>query len=217
MTTLVLASTSPRRRELVRLTGWPVTFLPTDVDESPVPGETGEAMVSRLAAAKVMTAVPGNGDIVLAADTTVILDGESLGKPSDAGEARAMLRRLRGRDHRVVTAIAVRTPDGRLRRDACESVVPMRAYGDDEIEASIEVGEPFDKAGGYAIQQGSLEPVDRSGFKDCYANVVGLPLCHLARTLRRVGLAPAADIPAACIAATGYDCRIHEAILEGIL
>jgi predicted house-cleaning NTP pyrophosphatase (Maf/HAM1 superfamily) len=124
-----------------------------------------------------------------------------------------MLERLRGREHRVVTSIAIRAPDGTLLMDTCESAVPMRQYTDDEIDRTLASGGPFDKAGGYGIQDGRFEPVDRGAFHDCYANVMGLPLCHVVRTLRRIGVEPPLDVPAACVAHLKYDCQVYPAIL----
>ena len=210
---LLLASASPRRRELIGLAGWPVDLRPTRADETPQPGETGRELTRRLARLKALAVGPSDGAVVLAADTTVVDGGDLLGKPADRGEARVMLGRLRGREHRVLTSIAVRAPDGTLLVDTCESSVPMRRYGDDEIDRYLAGGSPFDKAGGYGIQDGLLEPVDKQSFHDCFANVMGLPLCHVVRTLRRIGVEPAADVPAACIGHLGYDCQVYPAIL----
>jgi len=210
---LLLASGSPRRRELIGLTGWPVDIRQARADETPLPGETGRELTRRLARLKAQAVAPSDGAVVLAADTTVV-DGEDLlGKPADGRAAREMLERLRGREHRVLTSIAVRAPDGTLLVDTCESSVPMRRYGDDEIDRYLAGGSPFDKAGGYGIQDGLFEPVDMRSFHDCFANVMGLPLCHVVRTLRRIGMEPGVDVPAACMAHLGYDCRVYPAIL----
>ena len=210
---LLLASGSPRRRELIGLTGWPVDIRPTRADETPQPGETGRELTRRLARLKALAVAPSDGAVVLTADTTVV-DGEDLlGKPADGRAAREMLERLRGREHSVLTSIAVRAPDGTLLVDTCESSVPMRRYGDDEIDRYLAGGSPFDKAGGYGIQDGLFEPVDMRSFHDCFANVMGLPLCHVVRTLRRIGMEPGVDVPAACMAHLGYDCRVYPAIL----
>jgi MAF protein len=124
---------------------------------------------------------------VLAADTVVVHGGAILGKPRDAAEAREMLRRLRGESHRVITAVAVIPRGGRaalLRHP--ETGVTMRRYADAEIEESIARGDPFDKAGGYAIQDEVLRPVE--AYEGCYCNVVGLPLWAAIALLRRAGL-----------------------------
>ena len=210
---LILASASPRRRQLVGLTGWKVELRPTSADETPRPAETGRELTRRLARLKAQAVAPADGEIVLTADTTVVDGDNLLGKPADRPAARAMLEHLRGRRHRAVTSIALRAPDGTLLVDTCESSVPMRAYGDDEIDRYLAGGQPFDKAGGYGIQDGVFEPVDKAAFHDCFANVMGLPLCHVVRTMRRVGVEPAVDVPSACMAHLRYECRVYPAIL----
>jgi MAF protein len=209
---LRLASGSPRRGELLALTGLAIDVRPAFADETPRPGESGVAMTRRLARTKV-EATPGDGMIALAADTTVVDGAELLGKPTDAHDARRMLARLRGRVHTVVTSIAVRAPDGTVLVDTCESIVPMRPYTDAEIDGYLAGSEALDKAGAYAIQDDLFDPVDRRAFDGCFANVMGLPLCHLTRTLREMGAAPAADVPAACMAHLRYECRVFPAIL----
>lgn len=215
---LLLASMSPRRQELMGLTKWAFDILPADVDETPLPGETPQAYVLRLAEDKARAAGEGarQGDIVIAADTTVADRGRILGKPQDAEEARAMLQALRGRSHQVFTALAVYQPDtDRLERDVAETEVPMRDYSDGEIEAYIASGDPFDKAGGYAIQHPEFKPVE--GLTGCYANVVGLPLCHLRRTLRKFDLPSQNDLPAACQSRLNYQCIVFDLINKGDL
>src|SRR3990172_3796276 len=130
---LLLASGPPRRRELIGLTGWPVDIRPTRADETPQPGETGRELTRRLARLKALAVAPSDGAVVLTADTTILHCQDLLGKPADGRAAREMLERLRGREHSVLTSIAVRAPDGTLLVDTCESSVPMRRYGDDEI------------------------------------------------------------------------------------
>jgi septum formation protein len=210
---LVLASGSPRRRELLALIGLPVAVRPVTADETPLADEGGIALTRRLARLKA-EAVSGDGLIVVAADTTVVDGDQLLGKPTDDGDARRMLVRLRGRSHTVATSIAVRAPDGTLRVDTCESSVPMRPYTDAEIDGYLARQDALDKAGAYAIQDGAFDPVSRETFSDCFANVMGLPLCHLTRTLLRIGVDFAADVPALCMAHLGYDCRVYPAILE---
>ena len=210
---ILLASNSPRRKQLLALTGWPYRIQPADVDETPLPGEPAEAYVLRLAESKARAAAGSAEDgLVLAADTTVVDAGAILGKPNDADQARAMLRQLRGRSHQVLTALAVlQSRTDRLLTDVCVTDVPMRAYTETEIEAYVASGDPLDKAGAYAIQHAGFHPVE--SLAGCYANVVGLPLCHLARTLRKLGLQPRADLPQACQAALGYQCPVYEQIL----
>mgnify|MGYP001085870603 FL=1 len=210
---ILLASNSPRRKQLLALAGWPYRIQPAEVDETPLPGEPAEAYVLRLAESKARAAAGSAEDgLVLAADTTVVDAGAILGKPNDADQALAMLRQLRGHSHQVLTALAVlQSRSGRLLTDVCVTDVPMRAYTEAEIEAYVASGDPLDKAGAYAIQHAGFHPV--ASLAGCYANVVGLPLCHLARMLRTLGLPPQADLPQACQAALGYQCPVYEQIL----
>ncbi|TAK11296.1 MAG: septum formation protein Maf [Anaerolineae bacterium] len=215
---LILASASPRRRQLLALGGWSFAVLAADVDEMPHPDEPPGDYVLRLAAEKARAVAAGSPQAwgVVAADTTVVDGGQILGKPANAAEAEAMLRQLRGRTHQVLTGIAVlRLADGLLKTELAATDVPMRAYSDGEMHAYIASGDPFDKAGGYAIQHPEFRPVD--ALSGCYANVVGLPLCHLTRLLTGLGLPPRADVPAACQPALEYDCPVFSRILEGTL
>ena len=188
MTPLILASASPRRRELLSRLGIPFDVSPTEVAEDT--GADGDAQraarrLARLKTGAARLATPQTP--ILAADTVVALDGAILGKPVDAGEAREMLRRLRARSHRVVTAVAVLPAGERsalVRHLVTE--VRMRAYSDAEIEASIARGDPFDKAGAYAIQDELFHPAE--SYDGCYCNVVGLPLWPAIELLKRAGL-----------------------------
>ena len=139
-----------------------------------------------------------------------------LGKPADADEARRMLVSLRGRIHQVYTALAVFNPlSGEMVTELAATAVPMRNYTDAEIEAYIATGDPFDKAGSYAIQHPEFKPVEE--LSGCYANVVGLPLCHLVRTLRGFNIQPLTDVPSACQRTLNYQCPVYGPILEGEL
>jgi MAF protein len=151
--------------------------------------------------------------VILASDTVVSLDGEPLGKPRDAADARAMLQRLRDRTHEVYTAITLLdlTTDRSVTDLAC-STVPMRAYTDAEIEAYIASGDPFDKAGAYAIQHDGFHPVEN--LVHCFANVMGLPLCHVTRALRRWNIEVPNDVPSDCQHQIGYTCPVYENILK---
>lgn len=217
---LLLASGSPRRRELLGLLGYAFGLAPANVDESQLPGEPAQVYVRRMAQTKAAAAsqrARANGAaaarFVIAADTIVVDEGDVLGKPADAAEARLTLQRLRQRTHAVLTALSVvDLEQGTAYTDLCRTEVPMRAYSDQEIEAYIASGDPFDKAGAYAIQHAGFHPV--TALDGCYANVVGLPLCHLTRTLRRAGLAVDADVPAGCQAALDYACPVFTAILN---
>lgn len=213
---LILASNSPRRRELLALTGLTFRVAPADVDESLLPGEAPEEYVLRLARRKALAGAAhgAEADLILAADTAVV-DGEAiLGKPRDSAEAGWMLVALRGHSHQVCTGLALlQTSDGRLVTDLCVTDVPMRAYRDDEIADYVATGDPLDKAGAYAIQHPRFQPVER--LQGCYASVMGLPLCHLARSLGRFGLAPTSDVAANCQGALKYPCPIWRAVLNG--
>jgi septum formation protein len=220
---LVLASTSPRRRELLALGGWMFHVRPADVDETPRPGEAPGTYVVRLARNKAracasttlgMAADPSRaGTLVVAADTCVALDGDLLGKPDGMAEAGNMLRRLRGRVHQVYTGVAVLRPaDGLLVSELCTTQVPMRDYRDEEIEAYVASGDPLDKAGAYAIQHAAFHPVE--SLAGCYASVMGLPLCHLTRALRKLDISTTTDIAAACQAALKYECPVFSGILR---
>ncbi|MBN2044296.1 MAG: septum formation protein Maf [Anaerolineales bacterium] len=215
---ILLASNSPRRKELIQLGGWPFRVMPADVDESVLAGEPADQYVLRLAEVKARAVAPQAeaGEIIVAADTTVADGTEILGKPQDAGEARTMLTRLRGRVHQVYTALAVYDPaEDRLVRELAATDVPMRDYSAEEIEAYIATGDPFDKAGSYAIQHAEFRPAGQ--LSGCYANVVGLPLCHLARAVAQFGLTAADDLPAACQSALGYDCTVFNQVQKGVL
>ncbi len=171
--------------------------MPADVDESLLPGELPQVYVRRLAEMKaraVLSRVEQSPReallqrfVVIAADTAVVDGTDILGKPEDAAEAEAMLRSLRGRIHQVYTGLAALAVGGRLLNDICVSEVVMRDYSDAEMMAYIASGDPLDKAGAYAIQHAGFRPVER--LQGCYANVMGLPLCHLVRLLAGFGTA----------------------------
>ncbi len=143
--------------------------------------------------------------------------------PAGAGAAAAApassaqkeeLRQLRGRTHQVYTGIAVMSMSGgNLGTDLCVTDVPMRAYGDEEMDAYVATGDPLDKAGAYAIQHPKFHPVEK--LTGCYASVMGLPLCHLTRTLRPLDITPRTDIPAECQSSLNYTCPISAAVLRG--
>jgi septum formation protein len=216
---ITLASGSPRRAELLALTGWSFNACRTQAEETKPPGEDPRARAVRLTKLKALAAesVCEQKGITLAADTLVVANGEILGKPRDAGDAAAMLSVLRGKEHRVLTAIVVRDGNGREQLEVCETEVPMRDYSAEEQAAYIAGGSPFDKAGAYGIQDEDFDPVDMQVMSGCYANVMGLPLCHLVRAMRALGFEPLLDVPEACQIHTGYDCDVYEAILEGEL
>jgi MAF protein len=212
----VLASASPRRRELLALTRWTADVRPAQADEQPLPGENADGMARRLSRAKAHSVAERSpaGSLVLAADTVVALDGAILGKPADADEARAMLEVLRGREHEVITGLSLLVAgDSWEAHDVCRTNVPMRNYTANEADAYVRSGAALDKAGAYGIQDRGFDPVDMDRMSGCFANVMGLPLCHLARLMRRRGITGSADIPAACQAHTHYACGLHSQIL----
>ena len=156
--------------------------------ETLAPGPLVET-VARLALDKARAVAAGRQEgIVLGADTVVTIDGEALGKPADPAHARAMLRRLRGREHEVITGVAVvDAHSGRMERTAVTSRVRMAAYADADVDAYVATGEPLDKAGAYAIQGAGGVLV--AGYEGSYSNVVGLPLAETARLLAAFGVA----------------------------
>jgi septum formation protein len=195
---LILASASPRRRELLARLGLPFEVRPSGFEETLTPGMPAGALAAALARGKAgdvaarVRAAGGDPALILGADTLVVLDGQPMGKPASRDDARRMLRALSGRSHEVVTAVVLQLegPDGRETTEVVTSRVRMRAYTEPEIEAYVRTGEPDDKAGAYAVQGLGARLVD--GVDGCYTNVVGLPLRTTARLLRDFGLAPAA-------------------------
>ncbi len=187
-----------------------------NIDESLLAGESAEAYVRRLAEGKAR-AVGSHArpeHIIVGADTSVVIDGDILGKPMDADEAGVMLRRLRGHTHQVYSGIAVlRVEDGNMLTAVCVTDVPMRSYSDDEIEDYILSGDPLDKAGAYGIQNPDFRPVAQ--MDGCYASVMGLPLCHLTVLLREMNITPRADVPRYCQLTLQYDCPVFRSILHG--
>jgi nucleoside triphosphate pyrophosphatase len=183
---LILASQSPRRRELLRGIWAEFEVIPSDVDETLEPGPVADAVAGlALRKARAVADRVGAG-VVLAADTVVVIDGLILGKPVGPEEARAMLARLRGREHEVITGVAV--VDAETRRSAwtmAVSRVLMAAYPDATIATYVASGSPFDKAGGYAIQD--LNGVLVDGVVGSYTNVVGLPVEATRRLLDNFG------------------------------
>jgi MAF protein len=187
---LILASRSPRRRDLLAHLGVPFRVVVPEVEEDAAPASSGqpEELAEALALAKAEAVARAEGEgIVIAADTIVLDGGTILGKPADGAEAAEVLRRLRGREHRVITGLAVVDADsGQRIASHVVTAVRMRHYSDAEIAAYIRRGEPLDKAGAYAIQDEQFHPV--ASYDGCYCNVVGLPLKALLTLLRRAGV-----------------------------
>lgn len=190
MTRLLLASASPRRLELLTRLGLDFDVRPANIDEDAGNSTKPQVIAHRLAKMKAEAArLLEEHAPIIAADTIVALDGALLGKPEDADEARRMLRSLRGRTHEVVTGVVLMPESKRsvLSRQPITHVT-MREFSNDEVEAWIARGGPFDRAGAYAIQDDAFRPVDR--YEGCYCNIVGLPLWPLLEMLRK------ADMPA---------------------
>ena len=251
---LILASNSPRRKQLINLGGWSFSVHPVDIDEGMIDGERPDAYVLRLSREKAQAArvslslnpvFPNEAttlqeieqSIIISADTAVVmgLDGidrdpdgqfavpqnldqtpaaqvQILGKPADAVDAERILRGLRGRTHQVYSGLTVlRTIDGKIFSAVCITDVLMREYSDQEMRSYIASGDAFDKAGAYAIQHTGFHPVQK--LHGCFANVMGLPLCHLSVLLRNFDLSMLADIAAACHQEFNYLCPISRLVL----
>jgi septum formation protein len=211
---LILASNSPRRRQLLSLTGLPFIVSAADVDESQLANETPADYVLRLAQTKARAVKADTDQIVLAADTTVVDGMDVLGKPQHDQEAVAMLTRLRGHTHQVYTGIALlRKNDGLLLKDLCVTDVPMREYFDEEIRDYVATGDPLDKAGAYAIQHAEFHPV--AHMDGCFASVMGLPVCHVILQMRKMDMQPDTNFFAGCETLLEYQCPVSHAILNG--
>ena len=184
---IILASQSPRRQELMKLTGLPFTVRVADVDETMDKSLPVQQEVTRVSRLKAQTIAAGASadDIVIAADTIVVIDGRELGKPRSEQEALDMLRLLSGRTHEVVTVLSV-CKGPRIESEAVVTKVTFRTLCDEELRAYIKTGEPMDKAGSYGIQGYGAMFV--SHLEGDYFSVMGLPLCPLCRMLRASGV-----------------------------
>lgn len=211
--TLVLASASPRRHAFLRALGLPVQLHPANVDESPLPNETPDCMTLRLASLKAETArrdlpsePPAEPALLLGLDTTVVHAGDILGKPKDALEAESFLRRLRTGPHEVCTGYClINLQTGRRRTGVHVSRLTMRNYTDAEIDRYVRTGDPFDKAGGYALQDRDFNPIAR--LDGCAASVMGMPVHDLLHLLRdEAGWPVSRDFGAVCVRLTGRAC-----------
>jgi septum formation protein len=184
---LVLASASPRRAGLLRAAGIRFEVVTADIDERQLDGEDAETYVRRLAAAKAArVAGARSGRAVLGADTTVVVDGEVLGKPRDTADAAAMLSRLSGRSHLVLTGVCLIDPAGHAETAVATTTVEFRPLTADDIARYVASGEPMDKAGAYAIQGGAGPFVTR--VEGAYDNVVGLPVALIQAMCRARGI-----------------------------
>ena len=188
---ILLASGSPRRRDLLEKLGWNIKIIIPEINENPLPNESPENLCARLSvekASKIACMPPYHkkeGILVVAADTIVVVDGDVLGKPADEEESIHMLKRLQGRAHDVLTGVSV-IWEGKILSSVERTKVNFRALSDDAIRAYAATGEGADKAGAYAIQdKGSLLVASIEGD---YFNVVGLPLCRLSLMLEEIGM-----------------------------
>ncbi len=185
---LILASASIRRAEILRAVGIPFSVLSSAIDETPYPGETPHDLVERLACAKAeLVAARAVGPaIIIGADTEVALEGHVFGKPRSSDDARHMLERLSGRTHAVVTGVAlIRLPDVERLNFVESTLVHFAPLSNEEITRYLSTGEPYDKAGAYAIQGYAGRFIPR--IEGCYFNVVGLPLARLQHSLYELG------------------------------
>lgn len=181
---LVLASASPRRQELLRNAGIAFDVQPADIPEDPQPEETAEECAERLAREKALAVARQRPqDVVLGADTVVVVDGQILGKPSDGADAARMLRLLSGREHRVITGVCL-VVSGRPSVASETTLVTVSEITEEDIASYIASGEPMDKAGAYAIQGIASRWIPR--IEGDYSNVVGLPVALVWRILREI-------------------------------
>lgn len=221
--TLILASNSPRRKQLMAAGGWRFTVLAAEVDETPRLGEMPTEYVLRLAEAKArqtaaLDQLAGRrGNVIIAADTTVALEGEILGKPADFKQAEDMLRRLRDRWHQVISGVAVLRlgVDETVKTACCLTEVRMRAYSEAELRAYLATGDSLDKAGAYAIQHPQFKPVDR--LRGCFSNVMGLPVCLVRDLLAQVGQFAPAELYRECGMDVEQPCWIYRRAVYGEL
>ena len=183
---LVLASASPRRQELLRNAGITFEVQPAHIPENPLPGEAAKDCAERLAREKALAVARQRPhDIVLGADTVVVVDGQLLGKPSDAADAERMLRMLSGREHRVITGVCL-VVSGKPSVASETTLVTVSEIADKDIADYVAGGEPMDKAGAYAIQGIASRWIPR--IEGDYSNVVGLPVALVWRMIRQTGI-----------------------------
>ena len=197
---LLLASASPRRRQLIASLGLPFTVGVAPIDEDAIqatytgPVEETAKWTAEHKATATLALTEATNRFIIAADTTVLLDNEILGKPRDVEHARELLLALRGRWHHVITGVVVCSMvSGKLKLSSasCTTPVLMRPYSEEEIDAYIATGDPMDKAGAYGIQHTEFQPTER--IDGCFLNVVGLPLCVLTTLLAQFDIIPTAE------------------------
>jgi len=221
MTEFILASKSPRRKTLLRNLIDPFIVVNSEVEEQEIPGEKPPELVKRLAKEK---ALQGGANIspnslknalVIGADTIVVDGEEVLGKPLDQADAARILEQLKGRTHQVLSGIALYDlSSGEIQARLVCTEVEMREYTEDEIQEYIASGDPLDKAGAYGIQNRDFNPAPK--FYGCFANVMGLPLCHLAVLMNEMGLDPDHRVAERCQESIEYQCPVYDDILAGM-
>jgi len=221
MNEFILASRSPRRKSLLRNLIDSFLIVNPDIREDLEKGESPESFVLRIAEQKAKAAggmvqpSTGSNFVIIAADTIVVDGDRILGKPADDDQAARMLAALRGRRHTVTSGLAVYDLSReRMKTRMVSSEVAMREYTDKEISDYVASGDPLDKAGAYAIQNHDFDPAP--GFRDCYANVMGLPICHLAVLFSKMGLKGKEDVAERCQDSIGYQCPVFTGILTEI-
>ncbi len=221
MTEFILASKSPRRKILLRNLIDPFLVVNSDIDELVIPGEKPDEFVIRLAQEKALKGGAGvlpntfENAFVIGADTIVVDGTEILGKPIDQADAARILEQLRGNTHQVLSGIALyNLTNGDIQTRLVCTEVKMREYTEDEIQEYIASGDPLDKAGAYGIQNRDFNPAPE--FSGCFANVMGLPLCHLAVLMKEVGIDLDHQVAERCQNSIKYKCPVFAGILAGM-
>lgn len=221
MKEFILASNSPRRKALLRNLIDNFMIVNPDVEETRHKGETPQDYVLRIsedkarAARNMIHSSPGSDWVIIAADTIVVDGDQILGKPADESQAKQMLTELRGRTHTVHSGLAVfDLAREEIQTRVVSSKVFMRKYTEEEVNVYVASGDPLDKAGAYAIQNHHFDPAP--DFNDCFANVMGLPLCHLAVLLHEMDCPGQFGVAERCQESNQYQCPIFSGILSGI-
>ncbi len=212
---IYLASASPRRQQMLSWIFQEFESVPSDIDETPRPGEAPVPYCQRMALGKAMLCAASISDnaFVIGSDTTVYINHRILGKPKDEDEAVEMLKTLNGKEHLVCTAVALaqrRNEEILFRHTICETVVRFREMDRYEILDYVASGDPMGKAGAYAIQNRDFHPVE--SIRGCYAAVMGLPLCHVGVLFHHFGCDTFPQIRSACAAGTKYPCSFIPAV-----